>query len=392
MKLERERGAAVWLLIGVLATTTGCAKAPTDAQLRQQIQAKLSQDSGLQEKSITVETAAGVVTLSGQVDDDGQRTAAARYAAATPGIKEVVNNLQVGAAVAPPPPVQTAKAAPAKKIRAETKPEAGVGRRRTAKVSYGRDSSGGDSSGRDPSGRYPSEWDADTKPASGNGSAEASSSPVASADAGAAPPAPPAAAAAATIAPPAPPAKILTIQSGTSMAVRLVDSIDSETAQQGQTFRATLDAPLSANGETAIPSGYKVEGHVVEVKSAGKFAGQSLVVLQLDRISAGGKSYSVQTDQYRRQGNNRTTNTAEKVGAGAAIGAVLGGIFGGGKGAGIGAAAGGGLGGGVQAAGKGQQIKLASESVLTFTLQSPLTVTQVEKGPEAGRPKLDTPQ
>ena len=176
------------------------------------------------------------------------------------------------------------------------------------------------------------------------------------------------------------------------MSVRLVDAIDSETVQQGQTFRATLDAPLSADGEIAIPSGYNVEGHVVEVKSAGKFAGQSLLVLQLDRISAGGKSYSLQTDSYRRQGGNRTTNTAEKVGAGAAIGAVLGGIFGGGKGAGIGAAAGGGLGGGVQAAGKGQQIKLASETVLTFTLQSPLTVTKVEKGPEAGRPKLEAPQ
>jgi hypothetical protein len=182
------------------------------------------------------------------------------------------------------------------------------------------------------------------------------------------------------------------VQSGTTVAIRLVDTISSETAQQGQTFRATLDSPLSSNGEVAVPAGYSVEGHVVDVKSAGKFAGQSLLVLQLDRLSAGGKSYSLQTDQFRRQGSSRSTNTAEKVGAGAVIGAIIGGIAGGGKGAGIGAAAGGGLGGGVQAAGKGQQIKLASESVLTFTLQSPLTVTQVEKGPEAGRPKLETPQ
>jgi hypothetical protein len=149
---------------------------------------------------------------------------------------------------------------------------------------------------------------------------------------------------------------------------------------------------LSSEGELAIPAGYDVQGHIVDVKSAGKFAGRSELVLQLDRLMVGKRSYSLQTDQYRRQGSSRGTNTAEKVGAGAAIGAIIGGLAGGGKGAGIGAAAGGGLGGGVQAATKGQQIKLPAETVLNFTLQSPLTVTVVEEGPNAGRPKLDNPQ
>ncbi len=175
------------------------------------------------------------------------------------------------------------------------------------------------------------------------------------------------------------------------MAIRLVDAIDSEKSQPGQTFRATLDSPLSSEGEVAIPAGYDVQGHIVDVKSAGKFAGKSELVLQLDRITVGGKSYSLQTDQYKRAGSSRTTNTAEKVGAGAAIGAIIGGLAGGGKGAAIGAAAGGGLGGGVQAATKGQQIKLPTETVLNFTLQSPLTVTVVEGGPNAGRNKLDNP-
>ena len=130
----------------------------------------------------------------------------------------------------------------------------------------------------------------------------------------------------------------------------------------------------------------------MDVKSAGKFAGKSELVLQLDRIMVGGKSYSIQTDQYRREGNSRGKNTAEKVGAGAAIGAIIGGIAGGGKGAGIGAAAGGGLGGGVQAATKGQQIKLPTETVLNFTLQSPLTVTQVDEGPNSGRRKMEVSQ
>ncbi len=175
------------------------------------------------------------------------------------------------------------------------------------------------------------------------------------------------------------------------MAIRLVDPIDSETAQPGQSFKATLDSPLSVDGDVVLPSGYDVTGHIVDVKSAGKFAGKSELILQLDRIAVGGKSYTIQTDQYQRQGNSRGKNTAEKVGAGAAIGAIIGGIAGGGKGAAIGAAAGGGLGGGVQAATKGQQIKLPSETVINFSLQSSLTVMPVSEGPGSGRHKLDTP-
>ena len=177
----------------------------------------------------------------------------------------------------------------------------------------------------------------------------------------------------------------VTIPSGTTLAIRLVDSIDSETAQPGQTFHATLDSPLAVDGDTAIPSGYSVEGHIADVKSAGKFAGQSLLVLQLDRIAVGSKTYNLQADQYKRQGNSRTRNTVKKVGGGTVLGALIGGIAGGGKGAGIGALAGGALGGGVQAATKGQQINLPSETVLTFTLQEPLIVVPTTQGPNATR-------
>jgi len=170
----------------------------------------------------------------------------------------------------------------------------------------------------------------------------------------------------------------------------LVDAVDSETATQGQTFHATLNSPLAVDGATAIPAGYTVEGHVVTVQSAGKFAGQSLLVLQMDRISAAGSTYNIQTDQYKKQGSSRGKNTVEKVGAGAGIGALIGALAGGGKGAAIGAAAGGGLGAGAQAVSHSQQIKLPVETVLNFTLQAPLTVIPTTQGPNAGRQTLNT--
>lgn len=348
------------LLITVFGVTVACNKAPNDAQIQSQVQSKFSQDSGLQGKQLNIQSANGVVTLSGSVDNQIERDAAARQAGSVPGVKEVINNLEVGApAVAqaePPAEPEPPAAAPAPK---SAKPRASTPRRHRAEKSSS--SSAAD--------------DVTTT----------NSAPVTTAYNP-----PPVSVPPTPVAPP-PPQKV-TIASGTTMAVRLVDSIDSETAQAGQTFHATLDSPLAVDGDTAIPAGYDVEGHIVDVKSAGKFAGQSLLVLQLDRIAVGSKYYNIQTDQYKRQGSSRGKNTAEKVGAGAAIGAIIGGIAGGGKGAGIGAAAGGGLGGGVQAATHGQQIKLPTETVLNFTLQGPLTVVPTTQGPNSGRPKLEANQ
>jgi BON domain-containing protein len=343
--------AAVTLLL-VLGVAAGCNKAATktDAQISSEIQSKFSQDSGLQTKGLSVKAENGVVTLSGNVDNDVEREAAARQAATVEGVKTVVNNLQVmpqtAAAETSEPPAVQEEPKPAPKPKASTP-------RRRARVSEPEP---------EPVVRHTD------MPVSETATNLAST------------PAP------APVAPP-PPQKV-TIPAGTSLAIRLVDPIDSETAQPGQTFHATLDSPLTVEGDTALAAGHDVEGHVVDVKSAGKFAGQSLLVLQLDRISAAGKTYSIETDQYRRQGSSRTKNTAAKVGTGAAIGAIIGGIAGGGKGAAIGAAAGGGLGGGVQAATHGQQIKLASETVLNFTLKGPLTVIP-SQGPNSGRPRLE---
>lgn len=405
MRFGRSRYCgATLLLAGVLVLGASCAKAPSGTQLDDEIHAKFQQDSGLQGKSITVQTAEGMVTLSGTVDNDAERMAAARYASVTPGIKEVVNNLQIMAAVpsgeathnvesAPPAPTSApkAKARLSASRRPEEKPsrddspyhQPSASSTPSAKPSSAADSSSANAKA------DPSAASADSSPEerqiADTGSAS-SQTAEGSPDAPSAPEPPDAPAAPASD--PNSDTNLMTIEAGTPMAIRLLDEIDSETAQAGQTFSATLDSPLSVEWDVAIPAGYNVEGHVAEVKSAGKFAGQSELVLTLDKILVHDKTYDIQTDEYRRKGKNQSTNTAEKVGVGAALGAIIGGIAGGGKGAGIGAAAGGGLGGASQAAGKGAPVRISSETVLHFTLQSPVTVTRVEQGPEQERRKL----
>ena len=57
---------------------------------------------------------------------------------------------------------------------------------------------------------------------------------------------------------------------------------------------------------------------------------------------------------------------------GAALGTIIGAIAGGGKGAAIGAGAGAAAGAGAQTVMKGQQVRIPSETVLTFTTEKPL--------------------
>src|SRR3984885_4138642 len=92
----------------VLGLGIGCGKKADDAKISSDIQGKFSQDSGLSTKQLTVQANNGVVTLGGTVDNEAQREAASRQAASVAGVREVVNNLQVGSApVAVAPPSET---------------------------------------------------------------------------------------------------------------------------------------------------------------------------------------------------------------------------------------------------------------------------------------------
>ncbi len=334
----------------LLALSFACAKPRNDAEVVSDVQAKLGTDSGLQNKQLTVQSSNGTVTLSGVVDNDAEREAATKYAASEPGVKTVINNLQVGTtqASAKPSPEST----PDRTIHRSTLP-----RRRKARSEQ-------------------------------QEMVRADNPPNPSADQPASPAPYPAQQAPSIPAPPPQPATV-TVPSGTAIVVRLIDTIDSATAQAGDKFHATLDAPIAIDSDVVVPAHYDVEGHVVNAQASGKFAGQSMLVLQLDRIKIGDKSYDIQTDQFSQKTNARGKNTAEKVGGGAIAGAILGGIFGGGKGAAIGSAAGAGAGGGVQAASKKPDIKLSSEKVLNFTLQAPVTLVPTTKPAREGQ-KLDT--
>jgi BON domain len=171
-----------------------------------------------------------------------------------------------------------------------------------------------------------------------------------------------------------------TIPAGDRVAVRMIDAIDSGKAQMGQTFRASLDAPLTAHGRVVIPAGAPAVVKLTNSTKAGRIRGNNEITLELASIEYGGKSYEIDSSTIEETGKAKGKQTAIRSGIGAAAGALIGGLAGGGKGAGIGAAAGGGGVLGYQLFTHGSKVKVPSETVVNFRLESPLTVTAAPRG------------
>lgn len=345
---------SLWVVLACLAILAGCSRAGrTDAQIASDVQNKINSDNTVPDKQLTINANSGVVTLSGNVSSDAARNSAASDAAQVDGVKTVVNNLQVGA------PAMAGNTEP-EQAQQEAAPEP------TPAPSESHRSTAHRSRSPRPSPRSNDNGLRTTVPA--NGATTAGNAPSDNYSAPAAPT-------------PAPTPVSVSIPSGTQISIRLNDELNSETSQVGDAFHGSISTPIMVDGRTVVPTTADVEGRVVDVKSAGRFKGQSDLVIELTRLVMNGKSYPLATDRWSKQGNARGKSTAAKVGGGAAVGAILGGIFGGGKGAAIGAAAGAGAGTGVSAATKGQQIDLKPETVLTFQLQNSVSVIPGSRRP-----------
>ena len=352
----------VVLSVGVVA----CSRAKSDAQIIGEVVTKIQADPQVSNKQISVTSSNGVVTLSGSSANDAERAAVANDAAQVEGVKTVVNNLMVASvpATAPvedaqqqtpaPTPVDPAPPAHARKPAAYHE--------RTTPKSTSASTSGG-------SGYVPPVVASGPTYTNTPYVAPANTAPVANNT-----PAPP------------PPPKQYTIEPGTVLSVRMIDSINSGRNHAGDMFHATLDSPVMVGETVVIPEGADVIGRVVEVKDAGHFAGQPELALELTNVSVNGNKYTLKTDQYRQQGKSRGASTAKTVGTGAAIGGIIGAIAGGGKGAAIGAAAGAGMGGGVQATRKAEEVHIGTEALLSFQMQNSLTMTAA---PASTRRRLD---
>jgi hypothetical protein len=326
--------------------------APTDdASLTAALQTRLTSDDALKSEPINSSVQDKIATLNGTVSSEAARSLAAADAAQVAGIKTVVNNLSVQAPVAmtaavvpplPTPAPVAPKKLPTPKPAAKPKPAPIV---------------------------------QEAAPVEPPPAQVAAATPPPPPQQELPPPPPPP--------PPVPEFRSITVPPDTTIPIRITQTLDSATTQQGDTFTGTVATDIILDDLVVIRQGTPVTGRVSAVQEAAHYKGSSLLTVELTSINRRGEQLAVTTEPYSVQGKGRGKNTAEKVGGGAAVGAILGGILGGGKGAAIGAAAGGGVGAGANTITRGEQVQIPSESLIRFRLTNTLSLKVPTKNTES---------
>jgi len=165
-----------------------------------------------------------------------------------------------------------------------------------------------------------------------------------------------------------------TVPAGTTLSVRLIDSLSSAKNRVGEPFAASVDVPVVVGGKTVVPRGARVNGEVVSAVASGRLRTPAKLYLKLVSIEINGRTYPLSTGFTGRTEKSHAQRNVAAIGGGAAAGAIIGAIAGGGKGAAIGSVAGAGAGtAGATATGK-KDVEYPSERLLRFTLKNALTV------------------
>jgi hypothetical protein len=173
---------------------------------------------------------------------------------------------------------------------------------------------------------------------------------------------------------PAGPVRV-TIQAGTSLAIRVDQRISVKTNHAGDTFTGEVVEPVvDPNGNAIVPKGTQVGGVVEASHKRGRFKGASVLELRLTSMTLNGTQYHLRTADLTERKKGKGKRSAAMIGGGAGLGMLIGGIASGGTGLLIGGLAGGGAG----AAGAGltgnRDLDIPAETVVHFKLSQDLVV------------------
>jgi hypothetical protein len=179
--------------------------------------------------------------------------------------------------------------------------------------------------------------------------------------------------------PPPPPPPPLVVPAGTSLVVRMGETINTKMANPGDSFTGVLARSVAVNGVVAIPAGAGVAGTVVDAKSPGRFKGAGILSVALTSINVRGVPTTIASSTYTQTIKGKGKRTAVMAGGGTGAGALIGGLAGGGKGALIGGLIGAGAGTAGAAFTGNKELTIPAESVITFRLGHSITVKRMVK-------------
>lgn len=97
---------------------------------------------------------------------------------------------------------------------------------------------------------------------------------------------------------------VITVPKGTQLTAVVDQTLRSTKTHEGDTFAASLAAPVKVDGKTVLPKGAHMTGKVVHVK-------KNELKIELASVTLHGKSYDLQTNT-RRPSDKVKTNTSDK--------------------------------------------------------------------------------
>jgi hypothetical protein len=181
------------------------------------------------------------------------------------------------------------------------------------------------------------------------------------------------------------------IPSGTHVLLKMVNSINTRTARDGDQVYLQTASPIAGDGKILVPPGTYVQGVVSHVKRSGKVAGRAELGIRLETLTLDGKSLKIsprltsvdsqETGQHVeekenivKQGSDYATD-AKQIAILAGSGAGIGGLADRGwKGAGIGAGVGGAVGVASTLLTRGKEVELHQGTTLDVIFDRPITI------------------
>jgi hypothetical protein len=161
------------------------------------------------------------------------------------------------------------------------------------------------------------------------------------------------------------------------LQLRTSEALDTKRAKDGTSVQFTVIRDVAIGGVLAIPKGATVHGVVTESKKAGDLGGSAELALRLTSLDLGGHSYDLDTDQFKVKGPNKANQTVGNAVGGGILGTIIGCAVGRGVGCAVGAGAGVAAGVGASAASGGPRAWIPAEALVTFHINTPVTVDPV---------------
>jgi hypothetical protein len=163
------------------------------------------------------------------------------------------------------------------------------------------------------------------------------------------------------------------IPAGTEIDVRLMNTLDSGTAQVEDRFEATTLVDLTVDGRVLVPAGSVMRGVVTAVEPATRTNRTAKMTVSFDQLTVNGRAYPIRATVTQAIQGEGIKGEAGRIGAGAGVGAIIGGILGGFKGALAGILIGG---GGTIAATEGKEVEVPQGTVLRTRFDSPVQINR----------------